>query len=252
VSIAEIAIICLATVFIGISKAGFGGGTGVVATPLLATVMPAREAIGLMLPLLVMTDIMSMFYYFRRWDAKNVAALAPGSIVGILLGGTVLRGLPEFWLRKTIGVIALAFFAVQLWRELGSRRADPDGSTLKAVRGRYLKGFAAGVGAGMTSTLEHEGGVIVSMNLLPQGLSNVAFVGTTTAVFFIINMTKVPVYFKLGILDGSIIKLHLYLIPLIAVGVISGILLNRRVSKRTFSRIILVLVFASGLKLLVR
>ena len=90
------------------------------------------------------------------------------------------------------------------------------------------------------------------MYLLPQGLSNVAFVGTTTAVFFIINMTKVPVYFKLGILDGSIIKRDLYLIPLIAVGVISGILLNRRVSKRTFSRIILVLVFASGLKLLVR
>ncbi|MCD6507905.1 sulfite exporter TauE/SafE family protein [Candidatus Poribacteria bacterium] len=240
----------IATIFIGISKAGFGGGTGIVATPLLAMVMTAREAIGLMLPLLVMTDILSMLYYWRRWDTPNVIALIPGAIVGIMLGGTVLKDMPEMWLKRIIGVIALLFVLAQFRRNLRSREGDKEGG--REIRHRYLKGLAAGVGAGITSTLAHIGGVVVSMYLLPQRLSNRAYVGTTTAVFFIINATKVPVYFKLDILNGQILRDDLLFLPLLGMGVLSGIFLNRRISKRTFSYIILILVLISGTKLLIK
>lgn len=244
-------VVAIATIFIGISKAGFGGGTGIVATPLLAMVMTAREAIGLMLPLLLMTDILSMIYYWRKWDTPNVIALIPGAIVGIMLGGTVLRDMPEIWLKKTIGIIALLFVLVQTWRNLRSwGREDKEGR--KEMSHRYLKGVAAGVGAGITSTLAHIGGVVVSMYLLPQRLSNMAYVGTTTAVFFIINSTKVPVYLKLGILNGEILRDDLLFLPLLGMGVLSGILLNRRISKRTFSYVILALVLISGTKLLIK
>lgn len=245
------AVIAIATIFIGLSKAGFGGGTGLVATPLLAMVMTAREAIGLMLPLLVMTDILSMLYYWRRWDTTNVIALIPGAIVGIMLGGTVLNDMPEIWLKRTIGVIALIFVLVQTWRNLRSQGKDDKDGPME-IGHRYLKGFAAGVGAGVSSTLAHIGGVVVSMYLLPQRLSNRTYVGTTTAVFFIINATKVPVYLKLNILNGRIFSDDLLLLPLLGMGVLSGILLNRRVSKRTFSYIILALVLISGTKLLIR
>ena len=244
-------VIVIATIFIGLSKAGFGGGTGIVATPLLAMVMTAREAIGLMLPLLLMTDILSMLYYWRKWDTPNVIALIPGAIAGIMLGGTVLKDMPEVWLKRTIGVIALLFVLVQTWRNFRSRGKD-DKKRPREISRRYLKGFAAGVGAGITSTLAHIGGVVVSMYLLPQGLSNRAYVGTTTAVFFIINATKVPVYLKLGILNGGILRDDLLFLPLLGMGVLSGIFLNRRISKRTFSYVILALVLISGTKLLIR
>jgi hypothetical protein len=251
VEILRIIVISTATIFIGVSKAGFGGGTGIVATPLLAMVMPAREAIGLMLPLLVMTDILSMLYYWRKWDRSNVIALIPGAIVGILLGGTILKDMPEIWLKKTIGVIALLFVLVQTWRSFKDR-GDTDKDHPREMGHRYLKGIAAGVGAGITSTLAHIGGVVVSMYLLPQRLSNRAYVGTTTAVFFIINATKVPVYLKLGVLTGGILQRDLFFLPLLGMGVLLGILLNRRVSRRTFSYIILTLVLISGTKLLIR
>ena len=42
----------LAVLFIGVSKAGFGGGLGVLTTPLCALAFPSKEAVGLVLPLL--------------------------------------------------------------------------------------------------------------------------------------------------------------------------------------------------------
>ena len=50
---------------IGVTKAGFGVGTGILATPLLVLVMPPKQAIGIMLLLLLLTDILSLFYYWR-------------------------------------------------------------------------------------------------------------------------------------------------------------------------------------------
>jgi uncharacterized membrane protein YfcA len=234
---------------IGVTKAGFGGGTGIVVTPLLIMVMPAKEAIGIMLPLLMMTDIMSMVYYWRKWDTPNVVALVPGAAVGILLGGTILRDIPELWLRKAIGIIALGFVIFRTWRTFRKAPRAADGAP-HVMSYRYIKGVAAGIGAGVTSTLAHIGGVVVSMYLLPQGLTNRAYVGTATAVFFMINAMKIPVYFRLGILDTGILKQDLIYAPVLAIGVLTGILLNRRVSQKAFSYVILAIVLVSGTNLL--
>ena len=41
----------VAVIFVGIAKAGFGGGVGAIATPLMALVLPVAEAAALLLPL---------------------------------------------------------------------------------------------------------------------------------------------------------------------------------------------------------
>ena len=42
------------------SKGGFGGGAGFASAPLLALAMPPAQAVGLLLPLLMLMDLLSL------------------------------------------------------------------------------------------------------------------------------------------------------------------------------------------------
>ena len=253
----------VAALLIGLSKAGFGGGTGILVTPLLASILPAREAVGLMLPLLFATDIMALFHYWGKWNRRNVLSLVPGAFVGILIGILILNMISDVYLKKFIGAMACLFGIIQVIRSVrawGVRDADPSRENAPPVPSnagislllmRYLYGTVAGMVTGIISTLAHIGGVITTMYLLPQGLSNQAFVGTCTAVYFLINLMKIGPYIKLGLLTGPVLRQDLLLLPAIFVGVVTGIALNRRISQKLFSRIILVLVLITGIKLLI-
>ena len=241
----EYIILYFCALMIGITKAGFGGGTGLIITPLLASIMPAKEAVGMMLPLLLATDIFAMFHYFGKWDKRNVLQLLPGALVGILVGTFVLNFLvgSDVYFKRTIGVIAFTFFIVQILR---SRLVSAE----TGVQFKHWHGIAVGAATGFVSTLAHIGGVITSMFLLPQKLSNQAYVGTTTATYFLVNAAKIAPYIFLKLFTRSNLFYDAILIPVIPLGVLLGIFLNKRVSSAVFSKIILAIVFVTSLKLL--
>jgi uncharacterized membrane protein YfcA len=87
------------------------------------------------------------------------------------------------------------------------------------------------------------------MYLLPQKLSNQAFVGTTTGLYFLINAAKIGPYIYLKLFTRFSLFHDLIAVPMIAIGVLVGIFLNKRISSVLFSRIILIMVFAMGLQL---
>ena len=58
-----------AVVLMGIAKAGFGGGIGLIATPLLALVLPVSDAAALMLPLLIACDVFAVRHYLRSFHS---------------------------------------------------------------------------------------------------------------------------------------------------------------------------------------
>jgi len=66
----------LGVFLIGLSKAGFATGLGMLSTPLMAEAVPARTAIGVILPLLCLADIFTLAVYWRRWDLRLVACLS--------------------------------------------------------------------------------------------------------------------------------------------------------------------------------
>jgi uncharacterized protein len=76
----------LAVLFIGISKAGFGGALGLLSTPLCVFAFGPRDAIGILLPLLCAGDAFALYPYWRKWDARNLRYLLPGVVVGVLAG----------------------------------------------------------------------------------------------------------------------------------------------------------------------
>ena len=247
-TITDTFILCLAAFLIGVSKAGFGGGFGMIVTPMLASIMPAKTVVGFMLPLLFATDVFSLFHYWKRWNTPNVARLIPGTLLGIAIGSYILNDISDVHLKKVIGGIACVFAVLEWYRSrLVEKRGD---AIIKNVHFKRWHGVIAGVLTGIFSTLAHIGGLVVTMYLLPQRLSNQAFVGTATAIYFIINLVKFPFYIRLGLFSFDGWVQNAALLPFIALGVITGISMNQRFPRRIFSRIILFFVFATGIKLL--
>ena len=82
ISLGAYLIAALSVVLVGIGKAGFGGGVGVIATPLMALAMGERAAIGVLLPVLCACDAFSVMHYYKHWDRRSVALLMPGALLG--------------------------------------------------------------------------------------------------------------------------------------------------------------------------
>jgi hypothetical protein len=63
-----------AVTFLGVSKGGFSG-VGLLATPLLALVLPPLQAAAILLPILILQDLISVLVYRQHWDARNLKVM---------------------------------------------------------------------------------------------------------------------------------------------------------------------------------
>ena len=86
-----ILIVGLTVAFIGLSKAGFGGGLGMLTTPLCVVVFgiagqSPQFAIGFLLPLLCAGDGFSLYHYWGKWRLDNLKYLLPGVLLEVLTG----------------------------------------------------------------------------------------------------------------------------------------------------------------------
>ena len=110
--------------------------------------------------------------------------------------------------------------------------------------------MAAGAAGGFTSFIAHSGGPPISMYLLRRPLDRTDFVATTVLLFAAINYVKLLPYGWLGQLSAGNLVTSLVLAPLAPIGVYTGVWLHRRVSDRFFFRLMYVLLFVVGCKLL--
>lgn len=234
----------LAIILVGVSKAGFGGGVGAIATPLLALTISVADAAALLLPLLIVADLFSLRHYWNIYDARSLRLMIPGGVVGIALGALFFGYFSdnEQVLKVGLGIISLVFVVYQALRALilgALTRAKPPA----------VAGVALGAAAGFTSTLAHAGGPPATIYLLPQQLPRHIFVGTNVIFFFVLNLVKLVPYWFLGLLRVGNLTTILLLSPLAYVGVALGVYLNRRFSDRWFNRLIYGLLLLTGIEL---
>ncbi len=225
----------------GLSKGGFAGA-GIIATPILALVMPPVEAAALMLPILLIQDAYSLWTYRGTIDRRNIVILLPAAVVGIAAGYFLAAYLPEFVISALIGLISMVFAIRSLFfarAELApAKKADvPAGLFWCAI-------------AGFTSMFLHAGGPPFQIYVQPQKLERDLFIGTSTLFFAAVNWIKVPPYLMLGELNLDILKVSLVLAPLALITTYFGVKLVRRFSTESFYKIINVLLLLVGLKMM--
>jgi len=250
----QIVVAGLAALFIGLSKAGFGGGLGMLTTPLCVLAFGPKNAIGILLPLLCAGDLFTLCHYWGKWERKNLVYLLPGVVVGVVIGVRLIGRFSARELNLAIGLLAIAFVAFQLVKEIVFRAEG-------AFAPNHGLGVPCGIAAGITSTFAHGAGPVVSMFLIPQRLPKVIYVGTTVLLFTWINWIKLP-FFCLdrgwidwawlpaeGIINRRTLVLSALYLPAVPAGVWLGVWLNRKFSEEGFLKTIYALVFLAGLQL---
>lgn len=236
----------LSVVFVGIAKAGFGGGVGVVATPLMALTISVADAAAIMLPLLIACDVFAVAHYRKTFDRRSIKLMLPGSVLGIGVGAAFFGYFAsnERMLQIGLGVLAIIFVLYQLVRGLVS----------EAIAKRHshaAEGILMGAISGFTSTLAHAGGPPAKIYLLPQKLPREIFVGTTVIFFASINQIKLIPYIGLDLLRIGHVGTIAVLAPLSYVGVKLGIFLNARFTDLWFNRLVYSILMITGVQLVI-
>lgn len=249
------AVVFLAVFLIGVTKSGFGSGVGLMIVPMTAISMghiPSRgsaAALGLLLPLLVIGDLIAVYQYRRIFSMGIVKHLLPGTMVGVVVGGLLLwwfhqqRELVNALMRIEIGFESIVLVGIHWWRQYKGMQTH--------LMGEPWRSHGTGAFAGVSSTLAHAAGPIIAMYLLPLRLDRQVFVGTSAIYFFILNAVKLPVYWVSGQFANAEVLFTVRLAPLVACGAVFGFWVNQRISDRLFSRVVYILTFLMGWYILV-
>ena len=234
-------VIIFTTMLIGLSRAGITG-VGMLAMPLVVLVLPARQANGFILPLLIFADIFAIIYWRRHVNWHQLFRILPWTVIGIVVGFFCLGKITDAQLLPLLGLIILILLLLNLVLETQPRlkQAIPHALTFAACMG---------ILTGIVSMLAHIGGPLLTIYLLALRFDKHKFIGTSAWFFWIINLIKMPFSSKLGLIDSQSLLTNLALIPCLILGAFIGIAIVHRVSQKRFNQMVYLLAFAAGIYL---
>lgn len=236
-------VLAAGALLVGFLKVGFAQGAGILALPLYTLFMPARLANGLLAPLLVLGDLVSLRAYWRRWDTRTLPLFLPGQLIGVLLGSYALAHLSDLAARRTIGAFLVLLAAVQIW-SLRSR------SQVEARAATPGPAFLVCLLSGFTSGLAQIGSAFLALYLVRLRTRKETFIPTINLTFFFSNMLKVAAYWHYGMVDAGVLRTDAWLAPVAVAGGLAGFLAQRRLPQRAFEYAVMVFVLGAGVKLL--
>ncbi len=231
-----------AVLSIGIAKAGVGG-TGGLATPLMALVVTVPQAAAIMLPIICLADIFAAWAFRKRWHRRNLWIIIPGGAVGVVLGTLGFRFLDEAAIKLVIGVIAV-WFAIHFFVGIDRKREE------RPPTGPHVwKGGFWSVMTGFTSFVAHAGGPPMSVYMIPQRLDKSVYMGTLAFFYAFVNYAKIGPYAWLGVLNLTNLWTSIVLLPVVPLGILLGLWIHRNIPDVVFYRVVVALLFLTGVKL---
>ncbi|WP_100398774.1 sulfite exporter TauE/SafE family protein [Bacillus sp. FJAT-44742] len=241
----ELLIVIGCAILIGISKTGLPT-LGIFVVAVMATVFPARDSIGIVLPMLITADIIAVAYYRRSANWKLLFRLVPWVLGGLAAGFIFLFFVDVSRpIEVTLGSIVVAMAILQLINDrLGAQwmKNLPDSVWFTAFFGTL---------AGFTTMAGNAAGPIMALFLLSIGLQKKEFIGTGAWFFLTVNLIKVPLYVSIDLITMHTLTLNAWMIPAVLLGTLIGITTLKKIPQRIFEYIILALAFIGGIRLLV-
>jgi uncharacterized membrane protein YfcA len=239
------ALLALAAFLAGLSKTGISG-IGTFAVAIFAIVLPARESVGAVLPILICADVVAVIAYRRHAVWPHLLRLFPWAALGIILGYTALGRIDGGQVGPLVGSILLVVVALQWWRQ---RRATRQGGELEVPRSLVFVAVT-GILAGFTTMVANAAGPIMVVYLLAMRLPKMEFIGTGAWYFLLLNLFKVPFSTQLGLINPLSLLLDLRLAPVAIAGALSGRALIPHINQRLFETLAVVFTVVAAIRLL--
>ncbi len=216
---------------------GFAGA--LIALPFLLFVMPLPDAIG----------YLSIFYFisrpihvYKEWnyiDKPLLKKLALSSFFGLLIGIIVLAYGQPVILKKALGVFIILFV-------LNSLKANKEIQLISKMK--YFFGFLGGFFSGVFST----GGPLYLVIVKNETSDVKTLRATMFGVLGLITFMRIPVLAFEGILTLNQLYNSLYVLPFFILALILGKKVYLKLNELFLKRIMLGLLFLSGIMLLIK
>jgi uncharacterized membrane protein YfcA len=226
--------VALAVVLYGFSKTAMPV-TGVLAGSILAAALTPAVASGFVVPLLLVGDVIALALYRQHADWLLIRRLIPGVLAGFVITVLLFRFVDSSTLGRILGVLILISVVLEVWRmraEIGSSAEHPEMENKLAIA-------FFGTLAGMTTMGANAGGAAMTLYLVKMRVSMLAFMGTATWFFAILNLIKVPFVVGLGLLNWHTMLTSLWFLPALFIGAGVGVVTFRRLNPATFVNIAL-------------
>ena len=215
-----------AAFFVGVSKTGVPG-LGILVVPMMViAVGDARHSAGWLLPVLCMADVFAVWYWGSHAAASRLFSLAPWVIAG-MIGGAFALALHEQQIRVLVGLIVLVMLVAYL-----RRRLWPPAEIVAVAPAPY------GIAAGFATTVANAAGPVMNLYLLSKRLPKEEFVATGAWFFFMVNLTKIPVYAWHGLFTRSGLVFDAMMFPPVLAGALTGRWLIHRIPAKLFELLV--------------
>ena len=239
------AVLIAAAFFIGLAKTGVVG-LSILFVALVYNVMPARQATGVILPMLIVGDVFAVLLYRRHTEWSHVWRLLPWTAAGVVLGWFMLGRIDDLQTKRLVGGIIALLLVVHFWRVV---RGGQD----EQVITQAPRWVAAGTGllAGFTTLIANAAGSVMTLYLIAMRLPKLGFLGTNAVFFLILNWFKVPFMVNLDLINHDSLWLNLRLTPAVICGCVIGRFAAGRMNQVVFERTALFLTLVATVKLLI-
>lgn len=227
---------------VGVSKTGIAG-LGMLFVVMFANVIPAKQASGFVLPMLIFGDVVAVWSYRAHAKWTHVCRLMPWTAAGVVAGYFAMGRIDDRQARVLIGAIILTMVAIQLWRR----------SRLKADEVEQAPAWFAptvGVLVGFTTLVANAAGPLMAIYLLAMRLPKMEYVGTGAVFFLLLNCFKVPFMVGLGLITADSFGFNLMLAPAVFLGAMLGRKILPLINQKLFENLALGLSAVAGVRLL--
>lgn len=221
-----------------------GFGSSLVAMPLLVFVMPIHVAVPLM-GLLVFVLFCFLLVRDRRdviW--REVWLLLAPTLAGVASGIYLFATLDNTLLLKCLGGVTIAYavyaLAVHYFGLPGVACSE---------RWAVVAGFA---GSFIDTMFGGGGGTVIVIYMHLRGIGKVQFRATAAMLWFFEMTARVFGYTVAGYYSLGALELVALMLPVMWLGTWCGEHIHSRISQETFSKVLALLLMASGITLLLR
>lgn len=215
---------------------GFAGS--LVALPILLISIKLPDAIAYVSIFYCFSSSFMVRKEWRNIDKNVILKLTFASVVGVILGIVVLTYSKPAILQKALGIFILLYI---LYTLTGRKEM----STNKFVN--WILGGLGGFFSGVFST----GGPLYVISVKNTVQEIKAFRATMIGVLALVTVVRVPALAVSGALTFQHVKISLLLLPVFFLAQYLGTLLFSRINEVFFKRLLLALLFFSGIGLIV-
>lgn len=239
-----ILVMSFAVAILGLSKGGFAG-IGMVSTPMVAAFVDPMTAVGLMLPIMVIQDVVGMVLYRQSYDVQILKVMIPGGAIGVLVAYFFASTVPDWTVKAVLGVVSFVF---SLWQLSTVSKGVPEG----VLRSKFdtPAGLFAGAASGFTSAIAHAGPPPFQIYVMPKNLRKEVYVGTSVMFFSATNAIKLPSFVALGLFSVESLNVSAVFVPLAIAASWTGARLVRVVNPKSFTVIVTLIMLCISFALM--